>query len=355
MANAPAPRFGVWALVNGSWASFRHPDDPLDASWQRNRKLIVEAESLGFASTLIAQQTINPWGDEFDQLEAWTAAAALAEATKAIEIIIAIKPALFHPVVLAKQALQIHEISQGRAAINLVNGWFKPEIERAGLPFLEHDARYDYGGEWIDIVRDLIAGRRVNFKGRYFEVKDYQLRPGAWQGERPVIYIGGESEPARALAARTADCWFMNGRPLADIEPLITDLNARCLGRQPMRFGMAAFVIACATDAQATEAHAAAVELGKQDGAETGFLAANADPAVVMQQQGKRYANRVGTNGGTAAGLVGSYDTVAQRIVEFNAAGIETFMLQFQPFEEGMRRFAHEVIPRVERLRRHQH
>ncbi|HLY55853.1 MAG TPA: hypothetical protein VKS60_09875 [Stellaceae bacterium] len=55
----------------------------------------------------------------------------------------------------------------------------------------------------------------------------------------------------------------------------------------------------------------------------------------------------IGTNGGTAAGLVGSYDTVAQRIREFADLGIELFMLQFQPFEAEMRRFAHEVIPRV--------
>jgi alkanesulfonate monooxygenase len=56
---------------------------------------------------------------------------------------------------------------------------------------------------------------------------------------------------------------------------------------------------------------------------------------------------RVGSNGGTAAGLVGSYDEVAARIDAFHAAGIELFMLQFQPFEAEMRRFAREVIPRV--------
>jgi len=58
---------------------------------------------------------------------------------------------------------------------------------------------------------------------------------------------------------------------------------------------------------------------------------------------------RVGSNGGTAAGLVGSYDTVARRINEFHAAGIELFMLQFQPLEAEMRRFAEEVFPLVGR------
>jgi alkanesulfonate monooxygenase len=58
----------------------------------------------------------------------------------------------------------------------------------------------------------------------------------------------------------------------------------------------------------------------------------------------------VGTNGGTASGLVGSYDEVAARIAAFWRAGIELFMLQFQPFEAEMTRFAEEVRPRVTRL-----
>ena len=59
---------------------------------------------------------------------------------------------------------------------------------------------------------------------------------------------------------------------------------------------------------------------------------------------------RVGSNGGTAAGLVGSYDEVAARINAFHSAGIELFMLQFQPFEAEMERFAKEIIPRVRAL-----
>ena len=55
----------------------------------------------------------------------------------------------------------------------------------------------------------------------------------------------------------------------------------------------------------------------------------------------------IGTNGGTYAGLVGSYDTVAARIREFHALGVDLLMLQFQPFEAEMRRFAQHVMPRV--------
>lgn len=341
------PRFGVWAQVAGSWASFHHPDDPPDASWVRNKRLVLEAERLGFDTTLIAQHTINPWDDEYPELEAWTAAAALAAVTETIEIIVAVKPALCHPVFMAKQALQIHEISRGRSAINLVNGWYRPEIERAGLPFLGHDERYAYGREWIAIVRSLLEGRRTSFHGRWFSIDDYQLRPGAWGGTRPTIYLGGESEPARALTAEVGDVWLINGRPLDEVRPLIADLAARRIGREPLRFGMAAHVIARPTAARAAEALADARELAKQDAKAIAHLVAGADKEVAMHRALRHHENRIGSNGGTAAGLVGSWDEVADRIVAFHAAGIETFMLQFQPFEAEMRRFAEEVVPRV--------
>jgi alkanesulfonate monooxygenase len=38
---------------------------------------------------------------------------------------------------------------------------------------------------------------------------------------------------------------------------------------------------------------------------------------------------------------------VASRVRAFHAAGIELFMLKFQPFEAEMRRFAREIFPRV--------
>ena len=338
------PRFGVWALVYGSWGPFDHPDDPVDASWERNKRLIVEADRLGFDSTLIAQHIINPFGDELDQLETWTSAAALAALTERIEIIAAIKPYLVHPVVLAKQALQIQRISGGRFGLNLVNAWFKPELQRAGIPFAEHDERYAYGREWLTVVRALLNGERVSYQGKYFQVEDYQLRP---VGEpRPALYVGGESEPARALVADAADVWFINGQPRHEVQRLIADVAARPREVPPVRFGLSAFVVARETDAEAEAELAALWDLAEAGKARWEALVADADPKAVMFQTFAKYPH-IGTNGGTAAGLVGSYDTVARRIREWTDLGIETFMLQFQPFETEMRRFAEHVIPRV--------
>src|ERR1700692_1623079 len=187
MSNS-AIRFGIWALVYGSRGDLHDPDEPYDASWERNRSLVLKAEALGYDSTLVAQHTIDPHSQALDQLEAWTASAALAGLTNRIEIITAIKPYLFHPVVLAKMALQIENISRGRFAINLVNAWNRPELEKAGIGFAEHDDRYAYGKEWISVVSRLIGGERLTHKGEHFDVRDYALRPKDLHRPRPMIY-----------------------------------------------------------------------------------------------------------------------------------------------------------------------
>jgi alkanesulfonate monooxygenase len=345
------PRFGVWALVHGSRAALQDPDEPYDASWARNKALVLEAERLGYDSVLVAQHTINPHDPSLDQLEAWTASAALAALTSRIEIIAAIKPYLYHPVVLAKMAQQIEHISGGRFAINLVNAWNRPELERAGIGFAEHDERYAYGREWITVVDALLRGETVHHHGDHFRIDGYRLLPADPFRTRPRIYVGGESEPARSLVAAHGDVWFINGQPPDDVARLIADVSARARppGQPALRFGLSAFVIARETQAAASAHLERLFALAEQDKPLRERQKANIDPNVVMIQTFAQSA-RVGSNGGTAAGLVGDYDTVAQRIVAFHRAGIELFMLQFQPFETDMRAFAEEVVPRVRRL-----
>jgi alkanesulfonate monooxygenase len=347
--NTPAgPRFGIWAAVHGSRAAHHDPDEPFDASWERNRDQVLLAERLGYDSVLIAQHTINPHDEERDQLEAWTSAAALAALTQRIELIAAIKPSLYHPVVLAKMALNIENISRGRFALNLINAWNRPELERSGIGFAAHDARYAYGTEWIQVVTALMRGETLTHQGAHFQIDRYRLRPADLYRPRPLVYVGGESEPARALVAGHGDTWFINGQPLADVAALIANLRQRPrpAGAAPLQFGLSAFVIARDTDEQAEAEHQRLLALAALDAPQKALVRGNIDPQAQMF---KTFAAspRVGSNGGTAAGLVGSHATVAQRIADFHRAGIELFMLQFQPFEAEMQRFAERVRPLV--------
>ncbi|WNZ27046.1 LLM class flavin-dependent oxidoreductase [Leptolyngbya sp. NK1-12] len=342
----PEPRYGIWLPVYGNCGAMRHPAEPCDASYARSKTLIQLAERLGFSTTLIAQHVINPRNQQLDQLETWTTAAALAEATDQIEIIAAIKPLLFHPVVLAKMALNIAAISQGRFAVNLVSAWFKPEIEKAGIQFLPHDERYRYSEEWLRVVKLLWSGEPVNFSGQYFQISNLSLHPVP--PVPPKVYLGGESEPARSLAMREADLFFLNGRPIDVIRTTITEVKRYPrLQPLPLRFALSAFVIARPTDAEAQAEYDYLMTLVAQD--DRSELLKGVESEVVMFKNMAKYPG-VGSNGGTAAGLVGSYDTVARRIAEFTEVGIDTFMLQFQPFTTEMERFATEVMPRVARL-----
>jgi len=348
-AKRPGPRFGIWAVVYGTSASLQHPEDPLDASWTRNRDLVLEAEALGIDSVLVAQHIVNPFGDEFDQLETLTACGALAAITERIEIIAAIKPYLFHPAVFAKMALQLEEISQGRFSLNFVNAWFLPEFQKAGIPFPPHDERYVYGGEWLRVVKKLMQGERVTIDGDNFKLDGYQFRPASKWRPRPLLYSGGESEPALQLTVELCDTWFMFGQPLEDVAGKIAAMSKRPREGAPLAFGVSAFPFARETQTEAEEALAYAFELREKDNEAYNALAENADPEVVTFKVLAKVPG-VGVGNGTGCGFTGSYDEVAKRIVAFHEAGVEIILLEFQPFEREMRRFAAEVMPRVERL-----
>ncbi len=111
---------------------------------------------------------------------------------------------------------------------------------------------------------------------------------------------------------------------------------------------MSAFVIARPTDkeAEAEYQNLRAMVLAQDDRSE---LLKGVDSEVVIFKNMAKCPS-VASNGGTAAGLVGSYETVAHRIAEFTKVVIGTFMLQFQPFAPEMERFAAEIITRVQAL-----
>ena len=338
VAGRPAPRFGVWAPVYGNHGARLHPHDPPDASYRRTRDLLLRAEAAGFDSTLLAQHVIHPSNTEDDVLETWSTIAALAEATSRIELIGAIKPLLFNPLVFAKIAANVADIADGRLSVNLVTGWFLPELEGLGLDPLEHDDRYAYSREWLSTVTQLWSGKHVPIgdRGGHPAV----IRPAP--DDPPPLYVGGESEPGRALAAEHADVFFINGRPLLETIDVIEDLRGRPRHGAPLRFGLSAFVIARETE---EEAIAELDYLHSLDDSGTRpEISGGTDPKTQMYRV-LSGTKRIGSNGGTLAGLVGSYDQVIERINVFHDAGIELFMLQFQPIESELDRFADKIIP----------
>jgi len=333
------PRFGVWAPVYGNHGARHHPQDAPDASYRRTRDLVLRAEAAGFDATLVAQHVVHPSDIQDEVLETWSTLAALAEATSSIELIGAIKPLLFNPLVFAKLAANIADVSGGRLSINVVSGWFLPELEALGIDVPGHDDRYAHTRRWLETVSALWAGKPVAIGTG--DRQPALVRPVP--RFMPSVYVGGESEPGRALAADTADVFFINGRPLPDTIDIVADLRSRTRAAAPLRFGLSAFVIARDTEAEALAELSYLQSL--VDAERRPEISGGTDPNTQMYRV-LAETSRVGSNGGTLAGLVGSYGQVAERISVFHEAGIELFMLQFQPLEAELDRFAQRVLTR---------
>ena len=331
-------RIGFWPPVYGNWIMTDNPEEGT-GSYEYVRETVVLAEQLGFDTLLLAEHFIHPNGAKLDLVDAWTAATAVSALTSNIEIIAAVKPGLRAPGVMAKMAASIDHISKGRFAINLVSAWWLPEYEMLGVPVLEHDDRYARSEEYIDILKGLWTRDDFSYVGSHFELKHASISPKPIQQPHIPIYIGGESEAGRSLAARVADIYLFNGRPLNQVSPILRDMIRRAESfDRNLSFGISAFVICRSTESEAKEEFLRLLELKHMN-------IRGGDKHVSMHQTPSDEVKKVGTNGGTIAGLVGTPNQIAERIIEFETLGIETFLLQFHPTSEELHRFSSEVLP----------
>jgi alkanesulfonate monooxygenase SsuD/methylene tetrahydromethanopterin reductase-like flavin-dependent oxidoreductase (luciferase family) len=339
-------RIGFWPPVYGNWIMTDQPGVG-DASFDYTRRATLLAERLGFDTLLLAEHFIHPNGAHLDLLDAWSTASALAALTERIEILAAVKPGLRAPGVIAKMASNIDHISNGRFAINLVSAWWLPEYEMLGTDVLAHDERYARSEEFITIIKGLWTETQYSFEGKYFQLRDATIAPKPLQKPCPPIYIGGESEQGRSLGARVADIFLINGRPEREIAEIVSDMRQRASNNgRTLRYGMSAFVVCRETEAEAQAEFERLLALRHVD-------IRGADKEVVMLRTTPDVGDRLGTNGGTAAGLVGTPEQIASRMQAFGELGIETFLLQFHPVLEELERFGETVLPLLAGARKH--
>ena len=341
-------RFGYWLPVFGGWLR-NVPDEGMEASWEYVSRLARRSEALGFDVSLIAELNLNDIkGPDAPALDAWTTAAALAAVTERLELMVAVRPTFHPPALAAKQAANIDHISRGRLTLNVVSSWWAEEARQYGVEFDRHDARYARTAEWLAVVSGMWAEPRFSFAGTYYRVQDAILEPKPLSQPRPTIYAGGESEAAKGLIARACDAYLMHGDPPERIAAKVEDLRARRdrLGLPPLRFGVAGYVV-CRETAEAARREVARITDVRQSAA--GYSNYQDWLANTQLEQRVSLEDYSVSNRGLNSGLVGTPDRIAERIVEFERAGVELLLLQFSPQHEEMERFAEEVIPLVGR------
>ena len=340
-------RFGYWLPVFGGW--LRNVDDEgMAATWDYISRLARRSEEIGFDITLIAELNLNDIkGPDAPSLEAWSTAAALAAVTERLELMVAVRPTFHPPAVLAKAAANIDRIAGGRLSINVVSAWWADEARRYGIAFDEHDARYARTAEWIDVVTGMWSESRHSFEGDFYRVEDAILEPKPIRRPRPTIYAGGESPAGKATIARLCDGYLMHGDPPEAIAPKVADMSARrrALGLPPLVFGAAGYVI-CRESEAATERELRRItDVRSNSRSYANYRDWIGNTKLERQVSLEDYSV---SNRGLRSGLVGTPERIAERILEFQAAGLELLLLQFSPQLEEMERFAESVIPLVQ-------
>jgi dimethylsulfone monooxygenase len=339
-------RFGYWMPVFGGW--LRNVDDErMEASWSYAKKLAQRSEQIGFDLSLIAELNLNDIkGEQADSLEAWSTAAALAAVTERLEIMVAVRPTFHAPGPFAKQAANIDRISGGRLALNVVSAWWATEAKKYGVQFDQHDDRYARTGEWLEVVNGMWKQPVFSYSGKYYSVDQAVLEPKPVRRPRPTIYAGGESPAAKALISERCDAWLTHGDPPEVIGRKVADMRDRRerLELPPMIFGAAGYAVVRESEAEAQREVARITDVSQSA---KGY--ANYKDWIDNTQLEQRVSieDYSVSNRGLKSGLVGTPEQVAERILEFEAKGVNLLLLQFSPQYEEMERFAEEVIPLV--------
>jgi alkanesulfonate monooxygenase SsuD/methylene tetrahydromethanopterin reductase-like flavin-dependent oxidoreductase (luciferase family) len=214
--------------------------------WRDVLTMARAAEDAGFDSVCVADHMLFRFDDGLTQgrWEAWSLLAALAAATKRIEIGPLVSCMSFrNPAMLAKIAETVDEISGGRLILGIGAGWHEPEYVAYGFPFDHRAGRFEEG---LAILHGLLRSGEVSFEGRYERAIDCEMRPRGPRPGRIPIMIGSTGERMLGLVARYADIWTSNWvKEPCQIAPLREAVDAACVaaGRNPATLARAASVL----------------------------------------------------------------------------------------------------------------
>jgi alkanesulfonate monooxygenase len=330
------------------------------------RQIAGAADSLGYEGVLI------PTGRSCE--DPWVIASSLIGATRRLKFLVAVRPGLHQPSLAARMAATFDRLSGGRLLVNLVTGGDQAELEGDGVS-LGHAERYEQSAEFIRIWREIIARSHDNqgfdYDGKHLSVKGAKLLFPPIQKPYPPVWFGGSSAPAHELAAEQVDAYLTWGEPPAEVAKKLADVRQRAQRKgRAVKFGIRLHVIVRETE---DEAWRAAESLISRVDDQTVVRAQAAFARMDSEGQRRMAALHAGgskrsraeleispnlwagvglVRGGAGTALVGDPKTVAARIEEYAALGIDNFILSGYPHLEESYRFAELVFPLLSRKQR---
>jgi alkanesulfonate monooxygenase len=315
------------------------------------RQVAQAADDLGYFGVLL------PTGRGCE--DSWVIASALAPLTERLRYLVAVRPGLQSPTVAARMTATLDRVSNGRLLINVVTGGDPVENKGDGI-FLEHDERYEVTREFLSVYTALLAGEAVNVHGKHIRVEDGRLLFPPVQKPRPPLYFGGSSAAAVDVAADTIDKYLTWGEPPAQVAEKLAPVAALAAKRgRRVSFGIRLHVIVRETNAEAWRAADELIaHVSDETIASAQAIFARMDSVgqkrMMQLHRGRRDQLEISPNlwagvglvrGGAGTALVGDPPSVAARMKEYMALGIDTFIMSGYPHLAEAYRCAELVLP----------
>lgn len=347
MYNANRMKIGVFGTnVSGGGTMTKAPTSFVP-TFEHNLSIAEKSEALGF-EFLVPFGRWKSFGGETEYngncMEVYTWAAALAARTSEIMIFATSHVPTVHPIIAAKQGATIDHISHGRWGLNVVCGWFGPEMEMFGAKMLEHDDRYGRASEWIEVVKRLWQEQHFDHEGEFYKVIDGFLDPKPVQQPYPVIVNAGVSDAGREFAARHVDFNFITMDSLASATATAKDVRARAHAHD-REIGVLGngFVLVRDTEEEARQAFDAIIAAGDW-GAAHNIMRLLGIESDSFNAQIEQYAKRFVAGWGGHL-LVGTPEQVVDGFIALEKAGVDGMALIWHDYDHEIPYFGERVLP----------
>ena len=346
-------KLGVFSANVSGGGTMTSAREALVLDWQDNLAIHLAADAMGF-ELLIPVSRWQGFGGASDfngrSFETYTWAAGVGQATQRIACVATSHVSTVHPLMAAKQATTIDHITQGRFALNIVCGWFADELAMFGLDIMEHDVRYDFAAEWLEVVKLFWTREEAfDFDGRHFQVRKGFTRPQPIQRPYPPLINAGGSPKGQRFAAKYCDVAFVTidqddltvaARHVREYRRL-----ARTEFGRDIQVWAIAYVVQRETQAEA-DAYLRhyALELGDDVAVENCLRTLGAQSQMYSPEQFERLKFHLKA-GYFGYPLVGTAERIVEETMRLSAIGIDGLALVWCDYHDGLARWRESVSP----------
>ena len=286
--------------------------------------------------------------------ETVTWACGLLAKTQLLTVFGTVHAPLIPPLIATKEFVTADHIGEGRFGLNVVCGWNEGEFEMFGATLRDHEARYEYAQEWLDIIKLAWSSQEdFDFDGGFFKLKSVRAKPKPYGGTRPLIMNAGASATGQAFAIRNCDALFSTISHGISLEQTADHINtvqalARQAGREIDVYTVG--VVTCRPTTREAQDYYRHAVIDNADWAAVDNILAmrNITPQKHSPEEFQRLRNHQ-ANGMGGLPLVGDPDSVARDIARLAELGLKGIAVSFVNYLDELPYFCAEVLPRLAR------